>query len=458
MSVARDPFETLTDAFLGSPRAKPSRTMLLVGHLPVMSGLWLSQYADREARDRGPVCMLRIEHDAVQVELLRAGSARPVIRPQATLDDALRAIAGVAAAWLIVPRSSDRVEIPAGTDDIVILTGADDAAVVAAYRLVKQCVEEQGAEQQGAAEPPALSVAVLGADDEESARVAEKLGKTTGAFLKVDLPVRGGLQRVSPVESSFRGTFDAPAPTVPELLSRLDAAERASGANASTAVAPEPVRAERFAPRSERVAPRMRAEAPIPISTARPKPTPRTGVDIGEVVQAMVAARASVAQAASTARPSVAAPAATPTQTAAPAPSAPPTASIPPSPMSAGTARAVAGELPARLVPHLAALAPVPFTMPRNAAVELATDGANRLHVVARLADLASALRARAWAREHAAILALAHPGLSAEEPALDLVVASTADAVAVDGATVHALTLVELEGRRGYLAQTLAC
>lgn len=230
MSVARDPFETLADAFLGSPRAKPRRTMLLVGHLPVMSGLWLSQYADREARDHGPVCMLRIEHDAVQVELLRAGTARPVIRPQATLDDALRAIAGVAAAWLIVPRSSDRVEIPAGTGDVVVLTGADDAAVVAAYRLVKQCVEE--AEDGGSGEPPALSVAVLGADDDESARVAEKLGKTTSAFLKVDLPVRGGLQRVSPVESSFRGTFDAHAPTVAELLARLDAAERAAGAGA----------------------------------------------------------------------------------------------------------------------------------------------------------------------------------------------------------------------------------
>jgi hypothetical protein len=36
----------------------------------------------------------------------------------------------------------------------------------------------------------------------------------------------------------------------------------------------------------------------------------------------------------------------------------------------------------------------------------------------------------------------------------IDLVVSDLRDARAIDGATVHVLTLVELGGRRGYLAQ----
>jgi len=445
MSVARDPFDTLTDAFLGAPRARTPRALLLVGHLPVMSGLWLSQYADREARDRGPVCMLRIEHDAVQVELLRAGSRRPVIRPQASLEDALRAIAPIAAAWFIVPRSSDTVELPQGADDVVILTGADDAAVVAAYRLVKQCVE-----QPEGVVPSSISVAVLGADDVESARVAEKLDKTTQTFLKVELPVRGGLQRVAPVESSFRGTFDAPTPSVSDLFRLIEAAEQSASAAQAPAAEPTPsTRAERFAPRAERVPPRVRGDAPIPISTVRPKPATRSTVAVEEVAQAMIAARAAVAQVASTSRPTVAfAPK--------PAPSAV-AGVIPPRPAVPGVARAVAGELPARLATLLEGLEPLAFSMPRNNAVELAVDAAGRLHVVARTSDLAAALRASIWARDHAEILALAHEGLSCADPAIDLVAPSMAEAAPIDGATVHVLTLVELDGRRGHLVQTLA-
>ena len=115
------------------------RTLVLVGHLPVMSGLWLSQYADREARESGPVCLVRLAADSVQLELFRTGSRRPSIRPQATYEEALRAIGPTVSHWLVVPQHShaEAIEIPEGTDDIVVLTGADQAAIVAAYKLVK---------------------------------------------------------------------------------------------------------------------------------------------------------------------------------------------------------------------------------------------------------------------------------------------------------------------------------
>ena len=94
MSAVQDnPFDRNLDAFLGTRTperkgsASASRTLVLVGNLPVLSGLWLSQFADREARERGAACMLRIDDDAVQIELFVANGRRPSIRPQATLAD-----------------------------------------------------------------------------------------------------------------------------------------------------------------------------------------------------------------------------------------------------------------------------------------------------------------------------------------------------------------------------------
>jgi hypothetical protein len=240
---------------------------------------------------------------------------------------------------------------------------------------------------------------------------------------------------------------------VSDLFRLIEAAEQAVSAASASAAEPgsstRTERAERFAPRAERVPPRVRGDAPIPISTVRPKPATRGTVAVEEVAQAMVAARAAVAQVASTSRPTVAfAPKPAPTAVA---------GVIPPRPMVPGVARAVAGELPARLATLLEGLETLPFSMPRNNAVELAVDAAGRLHVVARTGELAAALRASSWARDHAEILALAHEGLSCADPAIDLIAPSMADAAPIDGATVHVLTLVELDGRRGHLVQTLA-
>jgi|GEM_PF-727876 len=263
---------TLASQFDGLPGGwlAPKRTLLLVGHLPVMSGLWLSQYADREAREHGPVCLVRVFADSVQIEVFRAGSRRPSIHPQAKYDEALRAIAPIVSQWLIVPRHAEPVDIPQGTDEVVVLTGADQAAIVAAYRLVKGA--NDAADRIGTARP-SLSVAVLGADSAETAHVAARIGEVAGASLSIQVPVRGGLQRVAPAESSFRGTFDDPAPSmlrICEIIAgTLANPMRAATPVAASAVAPLASLSSdgpshgplRFAPRAERKAPAARTPA-----------------------------------------------------------------------------------------------------------------------------------------------------------------------------------------------------
>jgi hypothetical protein len=456
MSAVQDnPFDRNLDAFLGTrtPERKgavgAARALVLVGNLPVLSGLWLSQYADREARERGAVCMLRVDSDAVQLELFIANGRRPSVRPQATLAEALRSVAPAVSAWLVVPRASDPVAVPVDANEIVVLTGADDPAVIAAYTLVKRCVES--IESRGDLRSrPRISVTVLGASDDESALVEHKLDKTTRAFLDVDLPVRGGLQRVKPIESAFRGTFDAHAPLVEDVFAMIRAAEAAASnevpmSNDSTS-RERGDRGERFAPRRERLAPRRTLIEPGPIPFNRAGAIPP--MPASPVRTAAVAAPAPDATEIK--------PEPTPIA-AAPAPAArvaPLHGALPPEPLAPARARIIKGELPAQLVPELAGLEPIALRAPRDNHIELAIDGEGRLHVVGRATEAAAILRVRGWARDHAEILALADTRISRADPMIDLVVPDLREARSIDGVTVHVLTLVEVAGRRAYVAQ----
>ena len=465
MTIAREnPFDRNLDAFLGPAQVAAvtrPRTVLLVGNLPMMSGLWLSQFADREARDSGPVCLLRMERDAVQVEVFRTGGVRPAIRPQATLAEALRAVAPLVGAWFIVPPTPVGVSIPDATEEIVVLTGADEPAVVAAYTLVKDSVERMRARPSRggsarAALPgsaPRVSVAVLGADDETCRGVSNTLDRTMRAFLKVELPVRGGLQRVAAVESVFRGTFDAREPSLEDLFAEIDAAEAATDSSpaphASTPA--EQSARERFAARPERLPPRRAAAMPSAVAAPAAEPEVRLAPTLpfpraraGRADDAVVEPKPMPMPTPATAAPA-----------ASPAPAA-----LPPAPL-AGAAparvRRIDAELPEALVALLDGLTAIAIRAPRDKSIELALDEEGRLHIVGRACDAGAILRVSAWAREHAELLAMADARIARAEPLVDLVVANLRDARAIDGAIVHLLTLVEVGGRRGYLAQAMS-
>lgn len=131
-----------------------------------------------------------------------------------------------------------------------------------------------------------------------------------------------------------------------------------------------------------------------------------------------------------------------------------PSASLPPEPLTPVRPRVVTGELPRELARELAGLEPIALRAPRHPEIELAIDGEGRLHVVGRASEVTAILRVSGWAHEHAAILSMADPRISSAEPMIDLVVSDLREARAIHGATVHVLTLVEIGGRRGYLAQ----
>ncbi|MDC0429035.1 hypothetical protein OAL71_00500, partial [Phycisphaerales bacterium] len=94
MDAARDPFDELTALFLSddpSPgtapsdlkphrsgqaddpvqpdSARPRLTIAICGHLPVMAGLWVTQYADRIAEKSGPTGLVRLEGGRCSIEI-----------------------------------------------------------------------------------------------------------------------------------------------------------------------------------------------------------------------------------------------------------------------------------------------------------------------------------------------------------------------------------------------------
>ena len=451
MTIA-SPFESLPGGWLAA-----RRTLVLVGNLPVMNGLWLSQYADREARENGPVCLVRVAADSVQIELFRAGSRRPSIRPQARYEEALRAIAPIVSQWLIVPRQSDAIEIPEGTDDIVVLTGADQAAIIAAYRLVKGAHET--ITRIGGARP-SVSVAVLGADADETAHVAARIGEAAGAALSVTIPVRGGLQRVAPAESSFRGTFDDPAPSLARVCEIIAAA---AGAPSMPQPSPEPERPAlgeaplRFAPRSERRAPAARptVEA-IPFRSEPPRggrgtepvrtpPVARTEPRSEALNREILAESSAMLREASAAT--------------AGATRAPYFASAVHGPSAAPpVARIVEGGMPESLVPFVSGLERIDHVAPRCERVEFALGEGGRLHMVCRIDDLRMLNRARAWLDENASLFRRAFPEVTAtDDPAIDVFVQDVRDLQPVEGATIRVIRQLEFAGRRCFDVQTLS-
>jgi hypothetical protein len=355
-------------------QAMPSRggvvlddvTVVLVGNLPVMAGLWTTQFADEVARASGPTALVRFERGDVTVELLRAeGRQVPPAGPGAVSRWLPRAASSVRK-WLVcMPAETDPAEVLSSGQGIVLITGADEAAVTGGYLRLKHLADEGIAR---GAPVDRIGLVIVGAPPEQAAAAATRLAEAARGFLGIEVETVASMQRVERVESSARATYPAvECPAIAEFFPELSRA-RAEGSS-------------RFdAP----------SAAPIPLSI----PTPVEPKPIAEPA-AVVAPRAVAPVAASPAPAHAVAPTAAPT--AAPTPRAAPAfAALP------------VAQLPARLVPVLRGLRPLGISCPVSPDVELALDDERRMHIVGRSDQLAKVRTAHTWATMHRELLGLA--------------------------------------------------
>lgn len=97
---------------------------VLVGNLPVMAGLWTTQFADAVGRLSGPTCLVRFERGDVTVELLHSdGRQLPAPAPSA-LSRWLPRGASSARRWIVcLPAQTPAAEVLSGGTEVLIMTG-----------------------------------------------------------------------------------------------------------------------------------------------------------------------------------------------------------------------------------------------------------------------------------------------------------------------------------------------
>ncbi len=436
---------SVTDAFLGertTPRTRDQRSLLLVGHLPVMGGLWLTQFADRDARGVGATALVRVLHGEVEIEVLRAGGRRTEATADQPFEEVVTTLARTVGRWIFCVFGDAESEIPTaldGIDRVVLLTGADDAATVAAYKLLKRFVEH--AERAGGTVCP-VEVSVVGATDAEAGELVDRLDRTTRAFLRTNLTVGASIQRMDAVESSFRESYEFPGASLGSVCALV---AKAVGARASRFDAP---------PRSTRVAPRATDRESASPQEAKPVSLPAP--QFSAVLPFRIGPTPASVAASVEAAPPVIAEASTPTVAAAAHASA---VSIPPKLTTARVASVDARSAPDSYAKLLTGLSPLAIRPPRWKEVELAIDGQGDLHVVLGASQLGIAMHAIAWAREHAELLALAYPNLRTDRIATDVVLASNAQGAlvvpdALANIAYHQIVALEVDGTPAWFCQ----
>lgn len=327
---------------------------LVIGHLPVRTGPWLSQYAAATAKADGlPVALLRITETEIRVDLVGAPlSARPT--PLESLEDAIGVAGAQAGRWMIQIGDLDvpwLLHSPL-VDAITLLAGANEAALVDAYRTIKSLVAgspgDEGKIEHAEAGIPAIRLAIMGADEDRARGVADRLRDASRAFLGREIELAAGVREMGPTNAAplFLGRSEL------DIRAILDRLRRGSRSRPIPSVPTQP-----------------RPQAPAPIDDKAP--------DAG-----------------------------------APHTNAPPPAGEAPRARRAiDWSEAEPAAMP--LAPHLDSLTSLPIPYPDDPGVQFAIDGTARLHIL-RMDDdesgagVSALTAAGAWAVRHQALLNMA--------------------------------------------------
>ena len=451
MSAVRDAMASVTDAFLGertAPRLRDQRALLLVGHLPVMGGLWLTQFADRDARTSGTTALVRVLHGEVELEVLRAGGRKIDVDAKDGFEQALTKVASTVGRWIFCVFGDAEAQIPAaldGIDRVILLTGADDAATVGAYKLLKGFVEH--AERAGRAVPP-IELCIVGATETEAREMAEKLDRTTRAFLRANLVVGAAIQRMDAVESSFRESYELPSASLDAACAAVTRAVSARASRFDAAQVSATKATTRTPPRATTSVEVDRVDIPpvVPEQFSAVLPFRIGPVNAAPSRVAPVVEYAAVAEA-----------------TPAPVPvlaDVAPTVVVAPKLTIANVVEIAAQTRPSSYAALIRGLSPLAIRPPRWKDIELALDAQGTLHVVAPVSSIEHTMHARQWATEHAELLALAYPSMQrgnavATDIILErnergaLIVPTTLEAMAY-----HQITAINLDGRAAWFCQ----
>ncbi len=189
---------------------------LVLGHLPAMTGAWVTQHARATAEADGrPVALVRLTAGLASVELVGVG-----VEADAEASPSIEAAIGRAAAcagrFLVRVEATEEPGLCAapGVDAITLLTGADEPAVVAAYAALKSIARQANRDGADQAErsAPGVRVVFMGASADEARSAGQKIAGAAEAFLGAPVECAHGVERIEPSASRsfYRGRANAP--------------------------------------------------------------------------------------------------------------------------------------------------------------------------------------------------------------------------------------------------------
>lgn len=410
---------------------------VLMGNLPGMSGPWLTQYAQLLAQTEGPVILLHVHEEGIDLELVEPRpEAQPTpLQPSTTvrippmrgdrtglvglIDALVRSDQSPARTILVrFDAASDAQTLSrlSAMDDWTLLCGSDDASIAAASRQLRTAVHND----------PRLAdrnvgVMVMGSDDDAAQSAARRIAENLEHDLVHRVELIGHLRRMQPVQVRDLGSFPDTVALWPKLVSFFDTLEvpepiappiapaaTTPKAPPAATTRPTPPSAARSAASRPDPAPQFRQTSP---AAATPRPTtaalnnPPTAASTRPNVPP-TAAETTKAPAQTTSTPR-------PTATRAPArPVATPTRPTP-------TPRVLTPQPELDLVALLAqgpAALTDPVTLdariPQHSDTQLAVDAAGTVHLLKKGSgvvsdDLVQLIDAGQWVAEHLELLAL---------------------------------------------------
>ncbi|MEI7656928.1 MAG: hypothetical protein WCK33_02555 [Phycisphaerae bacterium] len=437
-------------------RHQPSQGVdcLVVGHLPVLDNPWTLQFARMLAQTTGhAVALLRLRSKAISLEVVYADNDQAVALkaggPTAHFHDALARARAVAPRLLVRVDETSELELLASSgqdgaariDHVSLLCGGDEAAVVTAYRTIKQLTGNPalgfGGETDGSSQGRGsdIGVAIIGAEPEAAARAFSKLSRTTQTFLGRTIASLGCIRRMDSCITStlFRGEWGR---SVREMLEQVGDLWHVGPAAATPRAEQAHAIATLAAPASNLPSASSSPRLPAPVAPAPP--------------------------------PSVVA---TPSTAASPSVAASPAPITTPATLPAASAPISSSDRPTAAM--LPGLIPMGIRCPYQPSVELALDAEGGLHLVAMLPErhgpagpateaVATLLAASAWASDHADLLCLARRELQAARikagPELHLLTEDPrwARHVLSTGIRVHLLAVANTNGRTSWVCTDL--
>ena len=380
MSRVRDDIDQLT-ARLTTPAAPPSTQprllTLLMGHLPVRAGLWRLPASRVLVPGAEAILVAREEDDSMVLECIGDCGCPD--------GEELLPRLPVESTCVLVPNSGAAPELIADleSDRVALVTGADQAAIVGAYRLLKNLEIAPGIE---------IEVVIAGQETDEARAAVERLSDATARHLARPIRFAGAIPRID-ADTGLMQSRCVPRPTdgllgIAREIRRgperkrppVPAVGNQRTVSAGLAAVNESVHAVYPAAQPERV--------PLAETAGEDQPPGDASVVVEEArlapnIMLDVAPISSVP----------------PSPSAAPSPERP---VIEPGPVAVDSS----------LCRHVPGLCPLSVRCPGHEVVELARDDAGGLHLLLPPEAASRVPVVVSWTRRHQDLLTMAVPGL----------------------------------------------